>query len=539
MHRELRAWNSEIPESAERIDPILRILLQLYAGQIEHIDKRIDHVWEVATSSLIRSLCPEGIRWPVPAFTVMRCQPTDPIVDIDPHIRFFYKEKREGGQTLFFSPIRHERLIAAKVRHIFLAVDNTVIDFSPIDENAPSSSRPRPSFTSGNSYKIYLGIDHNGPSSDFAKALLFLVGQSDLLKQLHWAYWYPSSHFGGFHEDSGFCPGLTSFEDMFAGTGQTAEWGGLRTGANLFKPLENNFISLPEKFTLTWEMGPPDPKLAELLKRNDISLPSDTGNIYWVRLDLPAGGDKAKLQSSFEAYLDCFIAVNKTELTLFKHTGGNRLVEVELPESIDRILEVTSVVDSGGKEYVAKHKVGVDRSHRFYSPEERGNKLVLWFDFSSQLELPPDSLTVSYAITAGVDANGIEIGKITDLYENHPGITSAYNLIPTAGAIPAKTDEQILTEVSARLRNRDRSLSFPEISRWAMTFDPRIKKASCENGVERAERGVRRCIVLKAAVTKTQFHSEDEVNLLRSRLGSFLKARSPINTHYRVEIIKE
>ena len=80
MHRELRAWNPQIPESPERLDPILRILLQLYAHQLSQIDLRIDQVWETATSSLIRSLCPEGVRWPVPAFTVMRCQVTDTAV---------------------------------------------------------------------------------------------------------------------------------------------------------------------------------------------------------------------------------------------------------------------------------------------------------------------------------------------------------------------------------------------------------------------------------------------------------------------------
>ncbi|MCK4373340.1 MAG: hypothetical protein KAW61_09335, partial [candidate division Zixibacteria bacterium] len=115
MHRELRSFNSEIPESSERLDPILRILMQMYAGQLASIDSKVGHTWDVATTSLIRSLAPECRRWPVPAFTVMRCQPTDPAVEIDPNTRFFFKEKREGGQTLFFSPLRTERILAAEV----------------------------------------------------------------------------------------------------------------------------------------------------------------------------------------------------------------------------------------------------------------------------------------------------------------------------------------------------------------------------------------------------------------------------------------
>jgi hypothetical protein len=542
MHREMRSWNPQIPESPERLDPVLRLLLQLYSSQLAQIDTRIDKVWEVATSSLKRSLCPESMRWPVPAFTVMRCEPLDPIVEIDPHTKFFYKESREGGQTFFFSALRNERLIAAQVKHVFLRVDDSLIDLSPQTGAAhtTTTSRPRTALNAGNKYQIYIGIDHNGSPADFAGAAIFLKGMPDVLRQLRWANWYPGSHFGGMYEDSGFCSGLTcSFEEMLATNGKATEWGGLRTGTDLFKPLEDSFVVLPEKFTSTWELGPVDESLAALMSTGGINLSPESEKLFWIRLDLPPGGDKTKLQSPFEAYFNCFIAVNKNELTLFKHTGGNRLVEVEMPEDIASILEVTGVVDSSGREYLPRHQMSPDSSKRYYTPEERYNRLILWFDFSSQMELPPDSLTINYSVTAGVEANGIEAGKINDLYESHPGISTAVNIIPTGGAIPAKTEKQIVTEVTARLRNRDRSLSFAEISRWAMTFDPRIKGAACENGVERAARGVRRCIVVKATVKNTEFYSDDEIKLLQVRLGSFLKSRSPVNTHYRVEISKK
>ncbi len=539
MHRELRAWNPEIPESPERLDPILRLLLQLYAGQLARIDGRVNMVYDVATNALIRSVCPESMRWPVPAFTVMRCEPNDPIVDIDTHVKFFYRETREGGQTFFFSPLRQERLVAAKVKYVFLRADDAVTDLSPQDgEGLSTTSRPRVAARSGAKYQIYLGIDYDGQASDLTGASVFLKGMPGALKQLRWSTWYPGSNFGGFYEDSGFCPGLTeSLEVMFAENGRGTDWGGLRTSAELFQPLEDSFVTLSEKFTSTWELGPPDQQVVEMLKAGGDKPPDDAERLYWIRLDLPPGGDKSRLYSSFEAYFNCFIAVNKNDLTLFKHTGGNRMVEVELPEDLSHVLEVSGVVDSAGRDYVPRHEVGAETSQRFYSSEERGDRLVLWFDFSSVLELPPDSLTVNYAVTTGTDANGIEAGKIKDLYESHPGISSAVNIIPTAGAIPAKTEEQIVAEVAARLRNRDRSLSFAEISRWAKTFDPRITEVTSENGVERFERGVRRCIIVKVKVNKTEFYSDDEIALLRTRLGNFLKARSPVNTHFRVEIV--
>ncbi len=538
MHRELRAFNPEISASPDRLDPVLRILMQLYAHQIERIDKRLDQVWDIVTDSLIRSLCPDSMRWPIPAFTVMRCEPTDPVVEVDPHTKFFYKEAREGGQTFFFSGIRKEKLTAAQIRHIYLRIDDTVVDLSPATgEDLQATSQPRVNLAMGNVYRVYIGIDHIGSAPDFSDSTIFMTGAPDVVQQLRWAHWYPGSHFGGFYEDSGFTPGLSSSLDKIFRSGEnTPEWGGLRTAGDLFKPLNNNFVSLPDEFTATWEMGPPDGELTELVAANRLKSPTESGNLYWIRLDLPRGGDKSKLQSSFGIYFNCFIAVNKNELTLFKHTGGNRLLEVEIPEHINRVLELTSVVDSGGRDYVPAHLALQSSADRFYTLEERNNRLILWFDFSSSLDLPPDSLTINYSVTSGVDANGIEAGKINELYESHPGISGGVNVFPTAGAMPAKTNEQVMMEVSLRLRNRDRALTFDEIARWALTFDPRINKAECRNGVERFPGGVRRCIISTVSITKDDFYSDEEIDLLKTRLGSFLKSRSPVNTHYKVEI---
>ncbi|MCK4632288.1 MAG: hypothetical protein KAT79_03395, partial [candidate division Zixibacteria bacterium] len=110
MHRELRRWNPSVSESVDRLDPVLKILIQLYAHQLERIDKRIDQTWEVSINSLIKSLVPESKKWPVPAFTIMKCAISDPVVEIDEHTRFFYKEKREGGKTFFFSSQKQEKL---------------------------------------------------------------------------------------------------------------------------------------------------------------------------------------------------------------------------------------------------------------------------------------------------------------------------------------------------------------------------------------------------------------------------------------------
>jgi hypothetical protein len=269
-----------------------------------------------------------------------------------------------------------------------------------------------------------------------------------------------------------------------------------------------------------------------------VVLPESPENHYWIRIQLPSRGDRSVFQSPFRADFDCFVTVNRHEQTLFKHTGGNRLIEIEIPEDPDDILEIISVSDSVGKAYVPQHEALSSDESSFYNLLEQNGRLCLWFDFSAAIELPPESITVNYSVTAGTGANGIAAGKITEMYENHPGISSLKNIVPAGGAVPAKNERQIVAEVSARLRGRDRAMSFDQMISWVKTFDERITAADCEKGVMRTENGVRKCVVVRVTVKAKDFYSDDEIELLRVRLSSFLKARTSINSQFKVEIVK-
>jgi len=540
MYRELRAFNPSTPESPDRLDPVMRIMLEVYAHQVERVDKRLDLTWDASAASLIKSVCPERGRRPVPAYTVMRCQPVDPVIDVDTHTRFYFKEKREGGRTLFFSPECESRVIAAKVRNIYLCYDNTVVDLSPLSIRDYTPFPQGSTTSSSGQWQMFVAVDYTGPPSGLQGSVVFLTAAREALNQLRWGQWYPGAQDGSFYRDAGFCPGLAgSVENVLGGGENGTDWGGLRSGQDLFVELEDNFIVLPSEFTSTWELGPIDSSLSQRCDNSGIVLPPEGESFYWIRIDLsPRGDRKAFEEKPVGIFFDCLIATNKNELTLFKHTGANKLVEIEIPEDIELVLEIVSVVDSNGHEYRNLHDLDTNPEQRIYTLEEQHEHLVLWFDFSDSIESPPDSITVTYSLTAGTAANGVDIGQIKDLYESHPGIESVENIIPTSGAIPARTHEQLLTEVSTRLRQRDRASTFKDVTAWTRTFDPRIHRVECHNGIARSGRGVHRCIVVKVSINSEEFFSEDEITLMRKRLVSFLKMRSTVNSQYEIEVNK-
>ena len=535
MHRELRAWNPGIPESPDRLDPILRILLQLYSHELARIDKRVSDLWEIATNSLVRSLNPECRRWPVPAYTVMRCEITDPVVEIDRHTKFFYREEREGGQTYFFTPLKTEKLLAAHVRYVYLRAGDKIVDLRS-SSSAAAKEVAASVLSPTTQSQVYVGLEFSGRPTDMGNCAVFLKGDKAAVRQMRWGWWQPSGASGQFYDDAKFCPGLTStIEDIVAPGRGNDDWGGLRSSTSLFGQLEDHYTVIPQTFAATWELAPVDPDLAAQTGRLGLETPPSDERLYWIRVDLPPGGGGGALTSPLELWFNTCVVVNQNELTLFKHTGGNHLIDMQIPENIEHILEIGSVADSEGRHYLPRHQLHLDQSAGTYVIEEQGERMVLWFDFSGETGLPPDSLTVTYSVTAGTHANGISASKICDLYESHPGIEAAANLLPTTGAIPARSVQQIVDEVTARLRNRDRALTFDEITRWVRSFDLRIKSSECRNGVERTDTGVRRCIVVSLDIDRDQFCSADEVSLLRARLSSFLKSRAPLNTHFQVE----
>jgi len=534
MFRELRAWNQDISESPERMDPILRILLQLYASQLSRIDRRIDQVWDIASRSLIRSVCPETRRWPVPAYTVMKCELRDPLVEVDSTTRLFYKEQREAGRTYFFTPLRTERLVAAKVTQLLAdhggAARPLGLAYRP--ERAPA---PKAAAEAGPE-RMYVAIEFHGRTADLAGATIFLRGDPAVLKMLRWSHWRASNADGTFNDAGEFCPGLhDSLDTMFADDeGNPRLWGSLRSSADMFRPLEDSFVTLSEDFCASWKAVPAGSLLNDRLEPP----PSEDAARLWIELTLPKRGNRARLADGLGIDFGSFIAANRNELTLFRHTAGHRVLDVELPEPLEQVLEITEVVDDNGNAYLPRYEMSENDIEHTYTLQDSNNHLTLWFDFSSKVKLPPDSITVRYAVTDGVDGNGIDPNRVSELYENHPGIVSATNISPSRGAAPSKTEEQIVTEVSTRLRSRNRALTYQDVADWTMTFDPRIRHVACENGIQRTGHGVRRCIVVRVDVADADFLSREEIELLRRRLNGFLKSRSQVNTHYQVEMVR-
>lgn len=537
LYTALRKFRKDTPASHERVDPILRMLLQAYAHEVVKLESDLVETWDVAKSALLKTVCGHAGRWPTPAHCVMECSTVDPVVEVDAHTRFFYRGSREGARTYFFSPLTDWPVLGAATESVILRNGDFVLPVGKDSvERELRAAIEQKSPEGQDGWQLYVSFSYTGPPSALNGAVLYLDVAADIRPQLQWGYWHPLNQPSGTSGFS-FCPGHTSWLDRVITPAGADDWGGLRTSENLLSDLVNAFVVLPEDISSRWKAGPPPPELVgHKMPYSDEPILSDSDKHYWLRIDLPSRGNRTPFGRGVNLAFNAIVAANRYTLTLFRHTGGTRLIDVVLPEDAESILTIENVVDSDGQVYTSSDSGGIPASGLTYTVTERDGHVILWFDFTQSTEPVPNSISIEYTVTDGIDANGIEPDRITRMYEGHPGLSEVRNLTPTTGAIPARTREQLEQEVTVRLRQRDRALTFEDVSAWSRAFDPRVQEAQCVDGVRRIDGRVLRCIIVSLTVDPEAFGSEDEIELLKSRLERFLKMRSVINTQYIVEV---
>jgi hypothetical protein len=547
--KEMKYWFPEIPASSDQLDPVIRLLLGTFAHQIEKLNQKINATWDKTFLSLVRSVFAEGLRWPVPASTVMKADPTDQILELDPTVRFLYRDEKEE-RNLVFAPLGRTKLLNAQLASAYYLTERGLIQLIPGGDQAVGEDRERASASadavampprSSPRRRLYLGIRYHGSSADFLNVPLFVHTDEEANHQIRWSQWCLSSADGHFLEDGSFCPGVDSRqrpESPDPGRETFTFLGGVFDGADLFRSLTDRFFHLPPTRLARWGKCRIPYDLQRFIPAASLQEQGlEAEELFWIRIDLPERAEKTSLFGLQEVYFNCFVAVNKNDLTSFRYTAGNQLLEVELPEESSTILGIDSVSDSNGREYQSRLNLSSAKAPFGYVTEEREGRLALWFDFTDYPGAVPNSVSVNYSTTVGPLGNGLEAGKIKQLWESHPGIKGVTNILPTGGGMPAKSPEELLSEISSLLRNRGRAVSFEEIQRWAKLFDSRITFAECKNVVRKGPRGAFRCTQVNVKLEPGGFYSEDELRLLGERLERFLIERSLINVSIEVNIL--
>ncbi len=524
LYRQLRRHLPDIPESPDRIDPMLRVLMHVFAGQLHTIEDHVEGLWDDVSRAVQETICPEVSRWPIPAATVMRAELNDPIVDIDSDTVWSYREERSSGRNFLFAATAPQRLARIEIAEAHLVCGDRVVR-STVDQTlAAEADGP---------LQLYVGLTYDGPPSALAGTHLYLKAANEATELLRWGRWITSRE-GRFVGTSGFIPGALSAVATLMGISEDQDLGGLRTIDELYADVVRPFVVWPEHATRDWRPESMPAAISRPLRRARLQTKEEER--FWVAIDLPEAATIASVWPVGEWFGGATLAINRTALSLLKHTGGSRIVDVTLPEPYETIFAVDRVVDAFGNEYRLRQAVSDAAAAYVYVGREHDGRLRIWLEIPESVDGVPDTVSVYYSTTTGAAANAIDAGQIVQPYAPHPGIASAVNVVATSGGIPARTRDQVTHEVAQRLRMRDRALSQTDIEQWARGFDPRILNVVARSAVLRRPRGLARGVQVTLTVNGELFTGDTELDVLRHRVHRFLNARATINTPFEVTV---
>jgi hypothetical protein len=533
--QDARKFWPELPDTPERMDPVLRMLFGAFSSQFESLYNSLEETSDKTFESMARHMYYDALRSPTPAVTLLQFEPTDEGIEIDELTTMLYSEERgRERSTYYFSPVARLHLVQASPTFLFLQMEEGLLDLTTRilnkeDEIESPQIYPiqggSPELINEGRMVFYFGIKNGNGSNEMPDINLYVDAPEKILSLLRWGTWIPSDTEGDFNIERKVFPEKGSFD--FSWQDKISPLLPHHRSPNDFLvEFENHYYSLTNLV-----LSPPPGELNKLLGENYQNLLGSCEDMAWIKVILPSEVMERNLLEIRGIYLNCVPTINLSYQTHSHVTQGLPLVEITLQDPLDSVYRIEEIRDSVGNYYENRLLTSNLLSPYLFSIREEGEypKIVIHYEKEQKV---PERIQITYSITQGDDANGIEPGLINELYDKrrHPGIESVKNITRTLGGRRAPSREDILRGFTHLLRNHSRAITSKDLVDLTSSFDPRILKATCQSGIERGPHGARRCINIHITLRESSFSTSGEKEYFRKRLKTYLTIRSPVNS---------
>jgi len=114
-----RLWGYPDAEVETSFDPIVQLLLEACASELEKISGEVDVSHARLVERLAQIMMPEPITSSQPAYGILHASANEPATHITPDQQFYYNSKAGmHSNDLFFSPLAHHRVFRGQVRYM-------------------------------------------------------------------------------------------------------------------------------------------------------------------------------------------------------------------------------------------------------------------------------------------------------------------------------------------------------------------------------------------------------------------------------------
>ncbi|SEM09864.1 hypothetical protein SAMN04488505_103366 [Chitinophaga rupis] len=340
-----RLWGYPDAEVETSFDPVVQLLLEACASELEKISNEVDVSHARLVERLAQIMMPEPITTSQPAYGILHATSNEPATNITPDHQFFYTHKTGGNnKDLFFSPLSHHRLFRGHIR--YMAVGSKLYESREFwfKEQVLQGTLPKDAAPN----HLWLGLAMDTLPDNF-NGLSFFFDLRNVHQQEMFYHYLPLARFfagdaelpvnGGYHysrnekEET-----VNAMLDLAFDTSARYSREVLQRYRRNFLTVNTNFIPAKQRTV---------PLLLQLIFGKEATSVIDP-NTFWIRIEFPETVHHSLLEDLY-CSINCLPVINRkvNEQSL----KLNRYLNIIPLHTPDIFFDVKKVYDLGGANY--------------------------------------------------------------------------------------------------------------------------------------------------------------------------------------------
>ena len=353
LKRAAKQWGYSDVELENVFDPIVNLLFDVCAKELEKISNEIFSSRRRITERLVDILTPTASAKATPARAILKAYPVENEVKLNDYHQFYFQKKEVNPynptesilKNFFFGPTVSVKLTRNKLNYVILPTGVQEIVKEQFKEvlNGNKYLQPTPHGT------IWLGIKHQGEG--IVKDLMFYFYLKNIQDRNTFFHFLPKSKWFFNDHQLQTVQGYNN-DEQYSNTNnellQEDFYHIEKTQEQVNDYYKKNFISVKDILNISDSNYSLPTELANFIPAEDLKKLSDE-KLLWIRIEFPNVINKTILSDIFCAH-NCFPVINK-QLNEIQGNIKSLLNIYPLNLNDDFFLELFSVMDDKNKEF--------------------------------------------------------------------------------------------------------------------------------------------------------------------------------------------
>jgi hypothetical protein len=339
-----RLWGYPDVEVETSFDPIVQLLLEACASELEKISGEVDVSHARLVERLAQIMMPEIVTSSQPAYGILHASSNETVTTINADHPFFYNNKAShDSRDLFFSPVTQHRLFRGHIRYmaigskLFESRDHwfkeQVLQGALLPDAAPNH--------------LWLGLSADVMPDNF-EGLSFFFDLRNIHQQEMFYYYLPQARFfideQELHLQSGYYHSRGEQEEELDTMMNLAFDTNARYGREVLQRYRRHFLTVSHAPATVKRSTAPE-VLRQTFGKDWASVEP---SITWIRVEFPEALHHTMLEDLY-CNTNCFPVINKqlNEQSL----KLNRYLNIIPLHTSDIFFDVRRVYDLGGADY--------------------------------------------------------------------------------------------------------------------------------------------------------------------------------------------